>query len=185
MTTALRTIYQLKITLLDIEPVIWRRLLVTNSTGLDELHNALQIIMGWKNCHLHQYVVGQKCYGIPDENFPENIINENVHKINDLLRRENDSLIYDYDFGDGWRHEVLLEKILPYEKEVELPLCIGGEYACPPEDIGGIPGYYNFLEVIKNPAHEEHEDFLEWMGGEFDAKAFDVDTTNGVLYDHY
>ena len=106
---------------------------------------------------------------------------ESKFRLSQLLRLEKEKLLYNYDYGDGWEHEVLLEKILPFEHDMTLPLCIKGKRACPPEDIGGIPGYAMFLEAINDPSHPEHEEMREWVGGDFDAEHFDIDEVNKML----
>jgi hypothetical protein len=88
---------------------------------------------------------------------------------------------HEYDFGVSWLHQVLVEKILPLEPGQDYPVCIKGRRACPPEDVGGMWGYYSFLEAIQDPDHEEYEDYLEWVGGEFDPEAFDLDEANQAL----
>jgi len=102
-----------------------------------------------------------------------------------LLKKEKDSLIYEYDFGDSWEHKIILEKILPYDASLKVPSCIKGKRACPPEDCGGIWGYQNLVEIIKDPSHPEHEEMLEWLGGEFDPEYFDMNETNRMLGKYY
>lgn len=182
---SLRSIYQLKITLKDIRPPIWRRLLVASTTKLDDIHLILQIVMGWSDSYLHEFIQGQDRYGMPDEAFPSDIKDETRYRLDQLLKTEKDKLIYIYDFGDSWEHEVVLEKILPYEMDAVLPLCLKGSRACPPEDTGGIWGYAMFLEAISNPAHPEHASMLEWaaedMNGPFDPGYFDLAEVNKQL----
>ncbi len=182
---SLRSVYQIKVTLFDVEPPIWRRILVQGSINLPDFHSVLQYSMGWCDCHLHQFSADGKYYGIPDDEFDEgDTIDESQYKLSDLIGAEGDSILYEYDFGDNWMHHVVLEKVLPYEKGMDLPQCVEGERNCPPEDVGGPPGYENFLEAITDRSHEEHEDFMEWIGGDFDPEEFDVVVTNQILYDH-
>lgn len=182
---SLRSIYQLKITLKGIRPPIWRRLLVASTTKLDGIHLILQIVMGWTNSHLHKFIQGRDRYGMPDEEFPSDTKDEAQYRLDQLLKTEKEKLIYIYDFGDGWEHEVVLEKILPFQTGVVLPLCVKGSRACPPEDIGGIGGYAMFLDAISDPAHPEHESMLEWiaedMDGPFDPGHFDPAEVNKRL----
>jgi hypothetical protein len=178
-----RRIYQLKVTLKGSKPPIWRRLLVPSDIRLDELHLVLQTAMGWMNCHLHQFMADNVYYSLAAEGFELDfdMEDERRYRLSDLLWTEKDSLIYEYDFGDSWEHKLVLEKILPDDQQQKLPLCIKGSRACPPEDCGGIPGYAELLEVLKNPADPEYEDMVEWLGGEFDAEAFDVKSVNWRL----
>ncbi len=185
MTTALRKIYQLKVSLKGAKPPIWRRFLIDSAVTLPLFHDALQIIMGWTDSHLHQFIVGNRCYGVPDPEWDFVEINdEEKVKLNQLLRKEEDSIIYEYDFGDGWEHKITLEKVLPFDHDAVLPLCIKARGACPPEDIGGIWGYYNFLDALNNSNHPEHEEFREWVGVEFDSAAYDMDEVNQLLSEY-
>ena len=128
--TALRSIYQIKITLQHTKPPIWRRLLVPTGIKLDQLHAIVQTAMGWSDSHLHQFMYRGEAYGYPDPDCPSNCIDETAVRIEDLLEREKSLLLYEYDFGDDWLHEIVLEKILPFTKETALPVCIDGAGAC-------------------------------------------------------
>lgn len=182
---SLRSIYQLKVTLKGMRPPIWRRILVASTTKLDDIHLILQIVMGWTNSHLHEFIQGRDRYGEPDEDFPSGAQDETRYRLDQILKQEKEKLIYLYDFGDGWEHEVVLEKILPFETSATLPLCLKGRRACPPEDIGGIGGYMMFLDAISDPAHAEHEVMLEWIAedieGSFDPETFDLAEVNQLL----
>ena len=156
MATAIHNTYQLKITLSDIRPPIWRRVVVSSATSLETLHLILQITMGWTNSHLHQFIIGKQRYGVPDPDFEDGMNDQACIKLNQLLKKEKDRIIYEYDFGDGWQHTVTLEKILPFEPKAVLPECIKGKRACPPEDVGGPWGYFDFLEAYSNQHHEQH-----------------------------
>lgn len=180
----LRSIYQLKISLKGAKPPIWRRLQVASTDNLEDVHIALQIVMGWTNSHLHEFIKGRDRYGVPDEDFPSEVRDETDYRLHQLLRQEKDRLLYAYDFGDGWDHDVVLEKILPYKPGDVLPVCSDGCRACPPEDVGGIPGYEMFLEAISDPSHPEYEEMLEWVGGEFDPEHFDLAQTNDLLREY-
>ena len=183
-TRTLRSIYQLKVLLKGTKPSIWRQLLIASTVTLDDAHVALQIVMGWTNSHLHEFVCGHDRYGVPDEEFSSDIKDEIDYRLDKLLMQEKDKLTYLYDFGDGWEHEVVLEKILPFDTDTVLPLCLKGSRACPPEDVGGIPGYQMFIKTITNPTHPEHEDMLEWIGGDFDPDDFDLAQTNDLLREY-
>lgn len=172
------TVYQLKITLLDSEPPIWRRIQVEDCT-LDELHEHIQTAMGWTNSHLHQFEIKGERYGDPellDDGVGDMQIEDSTTAMLSEILPKNGKrfrFVYEYDFGDGWQHEILFEGCPKPEKGQKFPLCLEGERACPPEDIGGMGGYEHFLEVMADPQHEEHADMREWIGGKFDAEKFD------------
>lgn len=177
------TVYQLKVTLMGTQPVVWRRILVDKETFLPELHYIIQACMGWTDSHLHQFAHEDKYYSEPDDDWGgevETIDYEDVI-LGNLLTNVGDTMIYTYDFGDDWTHEILLENVMEDDGEQMIPICLEGQNACPPEDCGGIPGYYNMLEILKDPKHEEHEDLKEWIGGEFDPTFFDLEEANEVL----
>ncbi len=181
----LRSIYQLKVTLKDSKPPIWRRILVPSNIDLGEFHVILQIVLGWTDSHLHQFVSGRTLYGTPFDEFGSDLDleceDETEYRLSQLLKKEKDSMIYEYDFGDGWEHKIVLEKIFPYDSSVKVPTCVKGKRACPPEDCGGIWGYGNLLEAIKDPSHPEHREMLEWIGGDFDPEFFNIEKTNNTL----
>ncbi|MBI3756884.1 MAG: plasmid pRiA4b ORF-3 family protein [Deltaproteobacteria bacterium] len=183
-TSTAAQVYQLKITLRHSKPPIWRRLLVPSDMNLAKLHHVIQEVMGWTDSHLHQFKIGNIYYGTtyPDDfgGMPETR-DERKARLNMLVSRLKAKFIYEYDFGDSWEHDVVLEKILPPESGIKYPLCIAGKRACPPEDCGGVWGYDNLLETIKDPNHPEHEDMVEWLGGDFDPEAFDVEAVNTAL----
>ena len=174
--------YQLKVTLTDIDPPIWRRIQVPSSIRLCCLHSALQVIMGWTDSHLHQFEKDGKNWGVPEwDEFDEfDLIDESKTQLANVLKKASDCLTYRYDFGDDWCHEVVLEKILPADDAPKHPVCLGGERRCPPEDVGGVYGYQEFLEVILDPSHEEYESMVQWAGGHF-IDAFDPKTVNATL----
>jgi Plasmid pRiA4b ORF-3-like protein len=171
-------VYEFKITLLDSHPPIWRRIQVKDGT-LDKLHEHIQTAMGWTNSHLHHFRVGNQRYGDPDlmqENFEDlDYRDSTTTKISDLLPRggQRFRIQYEYDFGDSWHHEVHFEGIVRAEARRKYPRCLEGARACPPEDVGGVWGYADFVEAIRSPEHEDHERMLEWVGGSFDPEAFD------------
>ncbi len=167
------------------KPPIWRRILIDNSVALPKLHGVIQIVMGWTNSHLHQFIAGDRYYGMPDPNSDfEEILDEMEYRLNQLLKTEKDSVIYEYDFGGGWEHKITLEKILPFDPESILPICIKAKGACPPEDVGGIWGYYDFLEALADQNHPEHDDYQGWIGGDFDPTFYDIEKTNELLSEY-
>ncbi len=174
-------IYQLKVTLNGARPPIWRRLLVPSFYSLKDLHDVLQVAMGWMESHLHQFVARGTLYGQPDAEFGIGRINEKHVRLDEVLRTEKDAMTYEYDFGDGWEHKVILEKVIGNAEEEAAPSCIAGARACPPEDCGGVWGYANLLKVIADSSHPEHEEMLEWLGDGFDPERFDAPAINSVL----
>lgn len=174
---AAERLYQFKITLLESTPAIWRRIQVKNCT-LDKLHERIQTAMGWTNSHLHQFKIDGELYGDPellDDGFIDfECVDSTVTKISEIVPQNGSRFAfrYEYDFGDSWHHEVLFEGCLRAEKGVRYPICVEGERSCPPEDVGGVGGYAEFLEVIADPTDEDHDRLQEWAGP-FDAEAFD------------
>jgi len=177
------SVYHLKITLTGIAPPIWRRLQVPSAIKLCCLHSALQISMGWTDCHLHRFEKDGKTWGVPEyDEFDElDWIDEGKTQLATVLKVEGESMTYVYDFGDNWRHNVVLEKILPSEDAPKGPVCVGGQRRRPPEDVGGIHGYQDFLDAIFEPTHEEFKHMVQWAGGPFDAEQFDVTAVNKTL----
>ena len=183
-STSSAPIYQLKITLRDSRPPIWRRVLVPADFTLAKLHWVIQQAMGWTNSHLHHFRVGETYYSLPVPYTDWAELNEKDSRkvrLDQIAPRVKAKFVYEYDFGDSWEHEIVVEKILPPEPGVKYPTCLKGKGACPPEDVGGVWGYAGFLEAIHDPNHEEHKMYLEWIGGSFDPEAFDLDDTNAAL----
>lgn len=171
-------IYRLKVTLRDIRPPIWRRVELSADTSLFDLHGVLQAAMGWTDSHLHQFIHRDTYYGPPDREFGMPMASERRTKLHDLLERPKDRFVYEYDFGDSWEHDVVLEEIAEAQPGVRYPRVVGGKRACPPEDVGGSPGYLEFIAAISDPYHEEHQAMLDWVGGRFDPEDFDVIAVN-------
>jgi len=173
-------IYQMRIPLKGIRPPIWRRVQVPGTLSLAGFHNVIQTVFGWTDTHLHQFQIAGESYGQPD-NFDEAVADEAAvtlaHAVGALTKR----FLYVYDFGDDWEHEVVIERVIAGNSGSERPLCLGGKRHRPPEDCGGPPGYRVFLAAIGNPGHAEHEAMLEWVGGGFDAEAFDLAAVNRAL----
>jgi hypothetical protein len=178
------TIYRLKITLDGSQPPVWRQVEVPADVTLDVLHVIVQFAMGWEDYHLHEFIVGEDHYGEPDpeyEMFGQSMKDEVDVTLKEVAPKEGSKVTYIYDFGDGWKHTILVEKILPADPSVEYPICTGGQYACPPEDCGGIGGYAALLEALADPEHPEHDELSEWVGEELDPEAFDLDEINEAL----
>jgi hypothetical protein len=167
-------VFQLKVTLLDTKPPIWRRVLVDGGSTLDHLHEVTQAAFGWWNYHLHEFEVGRTHYGVPDpdEDWGEPPRDERRTRL-DAIAAEGSSFRYTYDFGDGWDHRIVVEKVLPADSVPTVPACMDGRRACPPEDCGGTWGYRELLEILADPTHPEHDERREWLGRPFDPDAFD------------
>ena len=236
------SIYQIRVTLDGSKPPIWRKLAVPSSIVLGELHEVIQIAMGWTNSHMHQFILrgkkpkprplpprtrgtsvaevidlpdGRKgCVlstrpagndepetpakadtswpGTSDRYFLTKVTpwgeptelegeDEEAVTLGEVCPKVKSKLIYEYDFGDGWEHTIEVQKIIDPEPGVEYPVCLGGKKACPPEDCGGIWGYYHLLETITDPDADDHEDMVEWLGVDFDPDAFDLEEANTIL----
>jgi hypothetical protein len=176
-------IYQIKITLEGGKPPIWRRLLVRSDTTLGDFHDVIQAAFGWRDYHLHQFIVGGTYYGEPHPDYLDYVDMQDEQEVTlgQITGGEGFKFRYEYDFGDNWVHQVLVEKILAPEPGQDYPVCIQGRRARPPEDVGGIWGYTHFLEAIQDPDHEEHGEYLEWVGGAFDPEAFNLEEVNQAL----
>jgi hypothetical protein len=173
-------VYQLKITLRDIKPPIWRRVQVKDCT-LSQLHNIIQTCMGWDGYHLHSFEIGGEQYSEPDPDGMMETEDERKVKLSQVVAGGIKKFTYTYDFGDNWEHVIQVEKTLEAEAGVRYSRCIIGKRACPPEDCGGPWGYAEFLEAIRDPKHERHEELLEWVGGEFDPEKLDIEAVNEEL----
>src|SRR5262249_33442882 len=179
--SATPVVYQIKVTLKGSKPPIWRRMQVISATTLAQLHRILQCVMGWEGSHLYRFVVGGMEDGDPRMLEEMDAADARRVTMTSLVRGDKAKFLYEYDFGDSWDHDLLIEKVLPCEARKSYPVCLTGKRACPPEDCGGIWGYASFLEAIQDPQHPEHEEMLEWVGGEFDPEAFDLDEVNREL----
>lgn len=173
--------YLLKIQLLYIEPAIWRRFVVPANITLDRLHDVIQIVMGWTDSHLHEFTIGNKRYTEYPES-KEDGLACGRYRLGELIKQKGRVFRYLYDFGDDWEHELVLEESRYFKPGPRRELaCLEGERACPPEDVGGVPGYLEFLNALKDPNHEEHEDYTEWSGGNFDSERFAPESVNWEL----
>lgn len=178
-TKATAALYQFKITLLGVQPPIWRRIQVPDCT-LDKLHEHIQTAMGWTNSHLHDFEINGQRYGDPellDDGFEDfECEDSTATMVSEILPTTGKRFAfkYQYDFGDSWEHEILFEGSLPVDPQAKYPMCLEGERACPPEDCGGVWGYADFLEAFRDPKHKEHENMLQWIGGQFEPENFDA-----------
>ncbi len=183
----LRQNYQIKVTLKGAKPPIWRRLVLDSRITLDDLHDVLQVSMGWHDSHLHQFVDKNRgTYGPKGDDSlmdfgMDKTIDESQVLLSELLKNEKDWIKYEYDFGDGWEHKILLEKIVPHQKDQLPVVCIKGKRSCPPEDCGGIWGYKNMLDNQALDPNERDEELLEWLSEDFDAEHFSLNEVNAVL----
>ena len=172
-------VYQFKISLTGIQPLIWRRFRVHNDVTFRQLHNIVQIVMGWENYHLYQFFLGSY-------QFTESLMARGdkpaTHRLDEFLQREGTVLGYQYDFGDNWQHEIVLEKILAYTRK-SCPVCTHGRRACPPEDCGGVWGYMDLVKAMKSRRGYRYREFKEWLGGYFKADEFDIHAINEQLDD--
>ncbi len=179
-----QAIYQLKVTLRDSQPAIWRRLRVPSGITLHRLHLILQAVMGWSNDHLYRFEIGTREYAEPhpDNEFYElPFRNSKRTKLQQVATKKGITFLYEYDFGDSWIHELVVEEILEREPGKPNLACLAGERACPPEDCGGIWGYDHLLEAIRDPADKGHEEMKEWLGDDFDPEHFDLGRINSEL----
>jgi hypothetical protein len=180
---AVRNIHRLKVTLRGSKPPIWRRFEVPSDITLAGLHSVIQLGFGWEDCHLWVFETPAGRYGSSD---PDLEIRSAAHKkLSAVADWPGDKLRYEYDFGDGWDHDIVIEAVQPAEQGVAYPRCIRGKRACPPEDCGGIWGYYELLNTLANPRHENHAQMLFWLGisspAGFDPDYFDLDEANSYL----
>lgn len=183
MPTPLRQTYQIKITLKHIRPPIWRRLLVPSTIKLPVLHQTLQIAMGWSDMHLHHFVQGRRCFGVADPEYPSSVKDERNVRLDALLLDAGDRVDYEYDFGDGWAHTITLEKVLPFDPQVRLPVCLKGARACPPEDCGGPWGYRELLKMADDSLDDLDAEVFDWLPADFDPEYFGAAAVNALLHE--
>lgn len=178
-------IHHVNLTLHGSNPRIWRRVEFGDDLTLGQLHWIIQIAMGWTNSHMHQFIIDGQFYADPRfaEEWGAEIQDEDKTTISQLSTLKKGShFFYEYDFGDSWTHLIEIENITEPEPGAYYPRCTAGELACPPEDVGGIPGFYEFLEAMKNKKHPEHDMYTEWIGRKiFNAEYFPIDFINVKL----
>ncbi len=177
--------YQILIELRGSQPKIWRRLLISPQMSLYDLHRTIQLAMDWDNSHMHHFIKNKKIYALrtPWDDYWEEMgcIDYSEMKVSDLLKRKGSRMLYEYDFGDSWYHDIIVEKTNVESTHKTLPVCLEGENNSPPEDCGGIWSYMNILEILKDPEHEEYDEWVEWMSEDFDPTYFDKDKLNKRL----
>ena len=177
-------VYQLKVTLDGIRPPIWRRIQVRGDISLFKLHNILQVVMGWYDYHLHQFSIDGEFYSVISREadmLGDYFKDEKKVKLSKVIPGEKFKFTYEYDFGDSWNHNILVEKIFKPQEDLLHPVCLKGKRSAPPEDCGGKGGYYHLLKAINDPNHPDHADMLEWLEHEYDPEYFDADIVNGQL----
>lgn len=172
--TASLSLHELRVTLLDVTPPVWRGLRVPSALTLSALHAIVQEAFGWEDRHLHEWRAGDVTYGLADEDsWGEDLADESAAVLGDVAGVE-DVLRYDYDFGDGWEHLVEVVSVAPYDPSLAPVACLGGARACPPEDCGGPAGYEHLIDAWGDPDDAEHDDVVEAMGEDWDPDAFDL-----------
>lgn len=179
----MRKVFQFKISLLGIEPEIWRRIQISDLCTFWTLHVAIQDAMGWQDCHMHEFIItdtssNQELHvGIPFDDDPDEYRPLAGWEL--MVRhylQENPIMSYIYDFGDNWMHRIEFEGAYDKVANNQYPVCLDGQRNCPPEDVGSITGYTNFLKSLKNKRHPQHKINLRWIGGKFDPEQFDAAT---------
>ena len=180
-------IYQIQIVLRGSKPKIWRRILIPSDFPLFDLHEVIQISMGWKNSHLHQFEKDNTYYILKTEGDAfwdeRNKIDYKGLKVSDLLTKKHDKITYQYDFGDRWEHDIFLEELVEVDPKIIYPFCVDGKMSCPPEDCGGIHGYNEIMAILKNPEHKYYENYKDWLDEDFDPEYFNKDEVNKKLHD--
>ena len=176
-----RHAYRLLIKLAESEPAIWRLVSVPGNFTIADLDRVIQAAMGWTNSHLHLFTIGESQYGDPDEDWIDDlpVLPGGEFTLDEVLTPAVKHFTYEYDFGDCWQHEVSVqERVVADEERNGWPMCLAGANACPPEDVGGISGYGEFLQAMSDPSHEEHDAMWRWWGGPFDPRGFDINAAN-------
>ena len=184
MAVKLKAVYQIRITLENVQPSIWRRVQVLSDCTLAQLHRVIQAVMGWQDYHLHQFTIKRRVYSVPDPDdarYERKVIDERRVRLSKVVSQVGTRFDYHYDFGDNWHHDLLLEAILMPDPSIQYPVCVAGARNSPPEDCGGHCGYARFLQAIRDPQCEEDERRLEWIGGHFDSELFDLNRANEAL----
>jgi hypothetical protein len=175
-----RHVFQLRVTLDEVTPEVWRRLTVPGGYTLDRLHRVLQYAMGWQNYHLHSFDIDDEQYGEPDPDGELELLDEMDYRLDDVARAGT-RIRYTYDFGDWWEHDVVVEEVRAALPGDAHPDCLDGARACPPEDVGGPVGYADFLAALADADHPRHGEMTEWIGRTFDPEAFDIARTSTLL----
>ncbi|MFB9238020.1 plasmid pRiA4b ORF-3 family protein [Plantactinospora siamensis] len=168
-----RHIYQLRVSLAEVSPPVWRRVQIPGGYTLDRVHRVFQHVFGWQDCHLHSFEIDGVSYGVPDPDGELVLRDELDHRL-DAVAGKGSRFHYTYDFGDWWQHDVTVEDVFAADPDERYPLCLGGERSGPPEDVGGPYGYRRFLAALADRDDPEHSAMLGWVGRAFDPAAFDA-----------
>lgn len=177
-------VYRLSVRLQGSDPTVWRLLSVPGHLSLAETSRVILAAMGWNDSHLHQFDIEGQLYGLPDDEWPDDrpVHPDDAFRLGEVVGAGCTGFTYEYDFGDGWMHEVQVQAVeLLDEQRNAWPMCLGGAHACPPDDVGGLSGYRDFLEAMGDPSHEEHAAMWRWIGGPFDPRGFDVNAANRAV----
>ncbi len=177
----------LRLRLAEVDPAIWRRIEVPDDWTLLKLHDAIQVLMGWYDYHPWRFETKGVKYALPDPDGASSRVRVRPKDpgrttLSGVLKRPRDRIRYTYDFGDNWVIDVVLEAVLTPEAGVQYPRCVDGERAGPPEDVGGAAAFQEFLEALADRYHERHEEFKDWIGGTWNAGAFDLAAVNAELH---
>lgn len=175
---------QFKVALRYIRPLIWRRVVLPDNFTLGQLHDVIQVTMGWHNCHMHSFKIGGVYYTSKQMSEMEDMDMErdDLALLRAVAGRPKQKFIYEYDPGDSWEHDVVVEKMFPFDPQAKYPVCLGGARACPPEDCGSFPGYSDIVDALKAPNKTgEQKELLEWMEDGYDPERFDLDAVNRRL----
>ena len=172
-------VFVVKVTLLGTSPPVWRRILVPRGITLQNLHRTLQTVMGWTNSHLHQFVLPRQGLSDTRSRGETKVASEKGTRLGELIWAVGASLLYEYDFGDGWRHELILEKVLTGDESFQ-QVCVAGKRCCPPEDCGGPQGFAELLNALGDTNHPGHEEACEWLG-DYVPESFSADEINRRL----
>jgi hypothetical protein len=175
-----RQIYQLKITLGEVAPPIWRRVLVPGGYTLDRVHRVIQHAMGWQDHHLHSFDIDGNQYGEPDPD-SELALRDELDSRLDAVAGKGSHFGYTYDFGDWWEHEILVEDVFPADPDERYPCCVAGARACPPEDVGGLRAYLELIAALSDADHPRHDAWREWLGRRYDPETFLPDIASTLL----
>ena len=176
-----KKVIQFKVILKYIRPPIWRRIVLPDNITLGQLHDVIQVAMGWQNCHMHAFHFGDVRY-TSQQASEMGMENEEFVFLGRVIRRPKQKFVYEYDFGDSWLHEIVVEKVLSIDPQAKYPVCLAGARACPPEDCGSFSGYCGILDALKaSKKNDDQKELLDWLGDGYDPERFDLEAVNRWL----